>query len=103
MKTQVLRSKNWIIEQVSYESGWTGPDVYRIYAVVGNQYTDRQIQDQLRRDLAGYFNVSAVSTLSQPYTPGQPLTGGEPNYGVAPPPRSRRRLPWSAVLSSSCC
>ena len=69
----LLNSKGWIVEQVDNVSPGYFPGVsgfsYNVYAVVGSNYSDRQIQDQIRRDLSGYFNVTGVSTLSAPWTP----------------------------------
>lgn len=65
-----LNNKGWIVGQVTYETQtwFTGPDYYRIFVVVNNVYSDREVQDQIRRDLAGYFNVEGIELLSQPYT-----------------------------------
>lgn len=68
-----LNGKGWMVEQVTdlaanWFPGFSGYS-YRVFAVVGTNFTDRQIQDQIRRDLVGFFNVSNVSTLSAPWTP----------------------------------
>lgn len=65
----LLAAKNWLIEDIADESGWTGDYVYRITATVGVNYTDSEIQRQMQRDLAGLFTVTAISTLSPPYSP----------------------------------
>lgn len=70
---QTLNNKGWNVEQVTnVSSGWF-PGIsgftYTIFAVVGRNYTDRQIQDQVTRDLTGFFNVSAISVISAPYVP----------------------------------
>lgn len=91
-----LDSKGWIVGQVTYETQtwFTGPDFYRIFVVVHNQYSDRQVQDQIRRDLAGYFNVAGIEILSQPYSgglinigniDGGTVYGGSANYGNQTP------------------
>lgn len=94
-----LDSKGWLVGQVTYETQtwFTGPDYYRIFVVVNNIYSDREVQDQIRRDLAGYFNVQGIEILSQPYTGGGLLNignfdggtvygGGTANYGAQTPP-----------------
>lgn len=98
----VLNSKGWIAEQVTnVSSGWF-PGIsgfsYEIFAVVGVNYTDREIQDNLRRDLSGFFNVTGISTTSSAYTPptgtayvppGQtppPVIYGTPTPGATPTP-----------------
>jgi len=65
----MLDNAGWIVENIADESGWTGDYVYRITATVGTNYTDGEIQQQIQRDLAGFFTVSGVSTLSPPYSP----------------------------------
>lgn len=69
----ILNAKGWMVEQVSHISDTWFPGVsgftYRIYAVVGTQYSHSTIQSQIRRDLDGYFNVSGVSIESDSYVP----------------------------------
>lgn len=83
-----LDSNGWIISDIADETGWTGNYVYRITAQVDEFYSDRQIQDQITRDLAGFFTVTAISILSAAWTgwvaPGQ--TQQPPaNYSQLPP------------------
>jgi len=67
-----LNGKGWIVEQVvdqstSWIPGLYGGSIYRIDAVVAKNYTDGQIESQIIRDLAGFYNVSGVTFLTPPY------------------------------------
>lgn len=66
-----LEGRGWIIERVANESTAWFPQQsafnYRIFAIVATHYSDRTIQDQLRRDLSGFFNVTGISTVSPPW------------------------------------
>jgi len=66
-----LEGRGWIIERIANESTAWFPQQsafnYRVFAIVGTNYSDRQIQDQLRRDLSGFFNVTGISTVSAPW------------------------------------
>jgi len=69
----LLNSKGWIVEQVSNTSDSWFPGVsgfiYRVYAVVGTNYTDSEVTNQIRRDLDGYLSVSGVTIESGSYVP----------------------------------
>lgn len=66
----LLGGKGWIIGGIVNESSvWPGsPWTFRISAIVGTDYTDRQVQDQAIRDLAELFRVSSFSILTAPYS-----------------------------------
>ena len=124
---EVLNSKGWLAESVSNVSTAWFPGLshfsYRVYAVVGRQYSDSQIQNQIIRDLSGYFNVSGVSFLTAPYngftraagsqyqpppnTGLPPSNSGLPpaNYGSSTPPAANPNAPgsnsaWSTFTSA---
>lgn len=67
-----LNFKGWQVEQVvnqttSWLPGLYGGAIYRVDAVVGRQFSDAQIEQQIVRDLAGFFNINGVTFLTPPY------------------------------------
>ena len=89
----VLNSKNWIVERVNNVStSWfpqaSGGFTYRVYAVVGNAYSDAAVRDSMRRDLEGFFNVTGITILSPAFPPASPTqprptgSGGSNSGGI---------------------
>jgi hypothetical protein len=77
-----LNFKGWIIEQVvdqttSWIPGLYGGATYRIDAIVARNYTDAQIEQQIIKDLAGFFNIIGVTFLTPPYA-GLPSSASAP-------------------------
>src|SRR5689334_11417302 len=66
-----LNGRGWNVESAAnVTSAWLPSALtYRVYAIVGTNYTDAQIVNQLRTDLAGYFNVNGTTVLSPPWNP----------------------------------
>src|SRR5690606_367917 len=97
----LLNSKGWLVEQVTNVSTAWFPGVsgfsYKVWAVVATSYSDRQVQDQIRRDLAGFFNVGAISILSAPYVP---LSGGN-GGGNATYQETPKAVPTATPSSAS--
>lgn len=70
-----LNSRGWLVDQVTNVSGWL-PGLrgftFRLWIVAGTNYSHAQIQQQIRRDLDGWFNVDGVTIESDSYVPPPP-------------------------------
>jgi len=76
-----LNAKGWVVDQVTNETtswvpGLYGGAMYRIYAIVARNYSDAQIEQQIIKDLAGFFNVAGVTFITQPYGGLSTSSGG---------------------------
>lgn len=86
----LLNNRGWIVESVADQSGWfTGDDIFQVDAVVAKNYSDAEIQAQMRRDLADLFIVTGISMVTPPYTVPTgttPTINNPPPANYTPPP-----------------
>jgi len=87
---QYLNDRGWIVERVqNITQSWfpqaSGSFAYRLYAVVGNLYSDQTVRDNLRRDLAELFVLTGLTVVSPAYSPSAavpPRNAQAPGGGI---------------------
>lgn len=99
---EYLEGKGWVIDHIGHESASWFPGLsgftYRIFAVVGTNYSDSQIQSSLRQDLSGFFNISGISTVSPPWVGNVGTVTVTP--GTNEPPANYQPAPGAAVVQN---